>query len=514
MGSWRFNSLPSLFMADSELTPRSLTLTVDEAFARAVAYHRSGMINDAERFYRAILSVRPGHIESIQKLDALMERRAIDAFSAGRYTEAMSLAEQLAAQPATHAFGLKLLGTVYGRLGSHREALETLGKAAQLLPSDAEIQNSIGVTLIDINRLHDAKEAFLRAVQLDPDYASPYSNLGYVLNALGDRREAIESCRRALDLQPDFAMAMLNLGVALLGEARYSEGWPFYERRDVLESVKVPDLPFPCWRGESLNGRSLLLWPEQGFGDYVQFIRYTSLLKRSGVSRLTVRCSTALKDLLITAPDIDSLIGDADPVPTHDYWTFPLSLPLLFGTTLETIPTELPYLFTVPGRISFWQGRLPRDGLRVGVAWKGNPNLRNDANRSLPSLATLAPLWRVPGVSFVSLQKGAGEEEARSSELPIIDAGSDIRDFADTAAIVEQLDLVICVDTSVAHVAGALGKPCWVLLPAIGCDWRWLRDRSDSPWYPGVMRLFRQKRHGDWDSVIDDVAKALGELAR
>jgi hypothetical protein len=198
-------------------------------------------------------------------------------------------------------------------------------------------------------------------------------------------------------------------------------------------------------------------------------------------------------------------------LPPHDYWTFPLSLPLHFNTTVETIPAALPYLSAPPERLSRWQKCLSMDGLKVGLVWKGSAAHINDANRSLPGLSTLAPLWSVPGVTFVSLQKGQGEDEAATPPTgqPVLHLGSDISDFADTAAIVSQLDLVICIDTAIAHLAGALNKPCWVLLPALGTDWRWLQERSDSPWYPDAMRLFRQTKSGDWTSTIDDVAREL-----
>ncbi len=403
---------------------------------------------------------------------------AVDMFAAGRYAEAVRLAETLTTQFQAHSFGWKLLGAIHAKTGRYLEALGALRIAGDLQPPDAEV----------------------------------HTNIASICNNMGQFVEAMTSCRRALGIRRDFHPAIWNSAIALLGQGRYSEGWPCYEIRSVLKEnriVIVPQLPFPGWRGEPLQGKSLLLWPEQGAGDYVQFIRYAQLLKARGLARLTIRCPAPLRDLLATAVGVDEVITDAGPVPPHDYWSFPLSLPLRLGTTLESIPATLPYLRAPPDRREHWRTRLPVGGLKIGLVWSGNPGHRNDANRSLPGLDTLRPLWSVPGISFVSLQKGAAEEEAATSSLPIVHLGSDIRDFADTAAIVDQLDLVICVDTAVAHVAGALGKPCWVLLPAIGCDWRWLRDRSDSPWYPGAMRLFRQKERGDWSSVIDEVAAAL-----
>lgn len=198
-----------------------------------------------------------------------------------------------------------------------------------------------------------------------------------------------------------------------------------------------------------------------------------------------------------------------------DFWCYPLSLPLIFGTTLDNLPATIPYLRAEPERVLRWAAKVPQATLRVGLAWKGSSTHKNDGNRFLPSLAILAPLWSVPGIAFVSLQKGAGEDEASlaAAHQPLTHLGSAIADFADSAAILSQLDLLICVDTAVAQLAGALGTPCWVLLPDYGTDWRWLEDWHDSPWYPEVMRLFRQSADGDWAGAITRVVEALHEWA-
>lgn len=332
--------------------------------------------------------------------------------------------------------------------------------------------------------------------------------------------EAERCYREALRLAPGYAEACNNLAHVLLTTGRLEEGWRCYETRYDASievnrrSIPVPQLPFPQWRGQSLDGKSLLVCPEQGFGDEIQFCRYVPLLKRNGAQRVSLICKTPLRPLFETLPDVDAVHPDEDGVrlAPHDYWAFPLSLPLYCGTrTLKDVPAELPYLFANPERARVWESRLPHGGLRVGLVWKGDQRHSNDANRSLPNLGVLAPLWDVAGVSFVSLQKGAGEDEARQASHggALVHVGSDIVDFADTAAIVSALDLVICVDTAVAHLAGALGKPCWVLLPWAGTDWRWLQERSDSPWYPGIIRLFRQPAAGDWTSVVGELVRAL-----
>ncbi len=241
----------------------------------------------------------------------------------------------------------------------------------------------------------------------------------------------------------------------------------------------------------------------------MQFVRYTAELKRRGAATVRVQCRPPLAELLATATGVDGVVGSERP-PAHDFWVFALSLPHLLAARLDTIPAALPYVRAGADRLATWAPRLP-PGPRIGLVWKGSPDHANDAQRSLGSLSALAPLWSVPGVSFVSLQHGLAGDEAQelAGAQPLWHLGGAIADFADLAAVVAQLDLVICVDTAVAHVAGALGQPVWVMLPAARTDWRWLEGRTDSPWYPGVMRLWRQAHPGAWAPVVDRIAQAL-----
>ncbi|MBF0127213.1 MAG: pilus assembly protein PilF, partial [Magnetococcales bacterium] len=255
-----------------------------------------------------------------------------------------------------------------------------------------------------------------------------------------------------------------------------------------------------------------LLLPEQGFGDQLQFCRYVPRLKSLGVGRLTMVCAAPLAPLFRLLPGVDRVVTqETTPLdPPHDFWVLPLSLPGLLGSTQATLPATLPYLNAPLERLSRWASRDWPRGLRVGLLWKGNPAFSHDATRSLAGLETLAPLWEVPGVGFVSLQKGEGEEEANHPPpgQPLLPLGAEIEDFGDTAAIIHHLDLVICCDSAVAHLAGALGKPCWLLV-SHNADWRWMRERADSPWYPGVLRLFRQSRPDDWTEVVERLREAL-----
>lgn len=513
------NSLGSVLldMRQLEAAQESCLRAVELRPDHAEAHNNLGIIlNELGQFEAALsschraLSIRQDFAEAHNTLGFVLN-------SLGRFDEAIASCGRVLALGTDFPQAHLNIGNALKGLGRFNEAIDSYRRVIEIAPDCAEAYFNLGSALRGLWQLDEAIDSYRQAIEVAPDYADAHSSLAISLRAAGHLDAALTSSRRALEIKPDFHRETLNLGMILLGLGRYREGWACYEARSVLDDQKLvvaPDLPFPLWRGESLEGKSLLIYPEQGAGDYVHFVRYAPLLKERGVSRLTVRCAPPLKDLLATAAGIDEVITDADPVPPHDYWSFPLSLPLHFDTTIEAIPAVLPYLRSLPNRRDRWGERLPAEGFTVGLVWKGYRRNSNDHNRSIPGLEALAPLWSVPGITFVSLQKGQGEDEACSTELPIIHLGSDIQDFADTAAIVDHLDLVICVDTAIAHIAGALGKPCWVLLPAIGCDWRWMRDRSDSPWYPGALRLFRQKQRGDWSAVVDEVANTLREFMR
>ncbi len=464
----------------------------------------------AEISFLKVVELDPEHAEALQSLGVIAGQR-------GDFAQAETLLRRAIKLRPDYAEAHSNLGIVLQRVGQFDNAVASYRKALKIKPDLADAHSNLGFVLQELGQFHAAVASCHRALEIKSDLADAHCNLGLALQELWQIKAAEASYRKALKFKPDYVEANLNLGMLLLSLGRYAEAWPHYEYRYssklIKPSCEMPNLPYPQWQSESLVGKSLLIWPEQGFGDYIQFVRYAELLKDRGVSRLTLVCNQPLKALLETVAGVDDVITELPTIP-YDYWIFPLSLPLHFATTLDNIPCAVPYLHALPERIEQWRDRLPK-GLKVGLVWKGNPEHKNDANRSLPGLSTLAPLWSVPGVSLISLQKGQGEDEAKdsSADQPIIPLGSEIGDFADTAAILAQLDLVICVDTSIAHLAGAMGKPCWVLLPTVGLDWRWLRDREDSPWYPSV-RLFRQKEAGKWDDPVERILQALIELAR
>lgn len=508
------------------------------AFQSAVAAHQQGRLAEAKVGYTQLLQTEPRHADALHLLGVIHLQQGDAAQAEVLIRRALEVTES--------AIFLGNLGNLLKNSGRQEEAEVAYRRALVLKADHADVHNNLGILLRETGRLHDAEAAFRRAVAITPAYADAQYNLGSVFyfsqrfeqakeacglalaadlrhaNAhmlMGDllfeeRRlpEAESAYRQALALQPAHAGARLQLRRLLLASGRDTEAWPLFELRADEASAKAHpgafSLPYPPWQGQPLAGKSLVVWPEQGYGDYIQFARYATLLKSQGLARLTLACAPPLAALLGTLEGVDAVVTEVSQLPPHDYWSFVMGLPRhAIGQ-----PPQLPYLHALPQRIARWQGRLPA-GRKIGLVWKGNPAHLNDAHRSLPGLASLAPLWAVPGMAFVSLQKGAGETEAKPPPQgqPLLELGAEAQDFADMAAIVSQLDLVICVDTAIAHLAGALGKPCWVLLPAIGTDGRWRLEAPHSPWYPS-LRLFRQRGTG-WAGTLEDVAGALRLLA-
>ncbi len=467
--------------------------------------------DEAERCYRKAIALTPNNAGAHSNLGILLANQR-------RHEEAEQCYRQALALAPNDARAYSNLGLLLEETGREAEAENCHRKALALDPGSAEIHANLADLLAHARRWIEAEAGYRLAIRLKPESPATHSNLGVMLANCRREAAAEKSFRRALALDPGYQLARLNLGFLLLRQGRFAEGWPLHEARydrDLPDNgIAIPELAFPRWRGESLAGKSLLVWPEQGYGDEIQFCRYLPLLKAQGVTRLTLVCKKPLKALLGTLAGVDLLLGDDEAgelIAAHDYWTFPLSIPLHLRTRVDSIPASIPYLRALPERLAKWAPAIVRGRFNVGLLWAGNPGHHNDAYRSLPSLSLLAPLWSVPGVRFFSLQKGRGEEqqsgEPRGSQA-LVNLGAAFDDFADSAAVISQLDLVITVDSAVAHLAGALGKPCWLLLAHYRTDWRWLEGRSDSPWYPG-MRLFRQPPDEHWSGVIAELASAL-----
>jgi len=541
------------------------------------AFHATGRVDEAIAAYHRALELKPNFPEAWNNLGITLGERgqldqAIVAFrralelqpdrpnvldnlgnaltQRGQFDEAVAACRRaLEVQPdywpASNNLGLALAaqGHLDGAIASYRRALE-------LQPDSSLVHNNLGVALVGQRQFAEAATALRRAFQLEPDIPETLTNLGAALAAQGQFGEAIAAHRRALELQPDHLEALTNLGAALTGLNRTDEaiaayrrvfaikpdfadarqnlalalllrgdlrkGWEEYEWRWKLREIAPLRRNFtqPLWDGGPLDGWTLLLHDEQGLGDAIQFIRYLPLAAQRGGS-IVLECQQPLQRLFQTAaPDLP-VVARGRPLPAFDVYCPLLSLPRIFSTDLGNIPGTAPYLRADSAGAALWRERLarPRSSLKVGLAWAGNPDHKNDRLRSLP-LASLAPLADVPNVRFYSLQKGAAAAEAGAptAGLELIDLTEDLRDFADTAALIANLDLVIAADTAVAHLAAAMGQPVWTLLP-FAPDWRWLLDRSDSPWYP-TMRLFRQPRLMDWAPVIADLRAQLQLLVQ
>ncbi|WGS44324.1 tetratricopeptide repeat protein [Burkholderia sp. JSH-S8] len=423
------------------------------------------------------------------------------------------------------------LGNEWMRTGRLAEAQACYRQAIALSPDFARAYFCLGDLLYHAEHLAEAETCFRQALALDPVNVGAQVNLSVILIRTNRLMEAEAVARRVLEIAPGNAVGEYNLALVLLKLGDYARAWPLYEVR----FADTPDwedakgykklslrLPVARWQGESLEGKSLFVHCEQGLGDAIQFARYFPLLKAQGVARLTIVCDPPLKRLFRGLKCVDEIIVPGSPAEffRYDYWCMSMSLPFRFGTTLDTIPASLPYVGIPENCRRRWKQRLrqrlPSGQPRVGLVWAGDPRptdaVQNatDRRRSI-RLGAYSPILQIPGITFVSLQKG---DDARSQlhalppALRPVDLMNEVEDFVDTGAIIQNLDLVITVDTSVAHLTGALNIPVWILSRYDGC-WRWLQDRDDSPWYPEVARLFRQERAGDWDVVVDRVAAEL-----
>ncbi|QGZ63446.1 tetratricopeptide repeat protein [Paraburkholderia acidisoli] len=480
----------------------------------ALVLKMTGELAQAEFACRLALTIRPQFVDALNNLGCVLNdlKRPADAEAAFR--------EALAVAP-DHAEAMYNLGVVLHRLERLPEAEAAYRETVRRLPRRVEAYNNLACVLMAQKRPDDALDVLAQALAVQPDFAEAHFNVASIDKEFGRFEAAEAGYRRAVAARPDYGDAKFRLATLLISMGRFEEGFARYECRYTMPGfvhhATQQLLQCPMWQGESLAGKSLLLWQEDGLGDMLQFGRYARELKARGAKHITFVCMKALHRLMRNVAGIDAVLDhDAGSAASarFDCWVSPISVPHRLGTTLDTIPAPLA-LEPEPALVAHWAQRLATlaPGPRVGIVWRGNPQHNNDAHRSLPSLAALAPLWNVPDLRFVSLQKGRGEDEAQHppASLPLLHLGTDAGDLADTAAIVAQLDLVICVDTSIAHLAGSLGTPCWVLLPNTDLDWRWLHGREDTPWYPGTMRLFRQRPDEVWTAVVERVRVACAE---
>ncbi|GAX60016.1 hypothetical protein SCALIN_C05_0101 [Candidatus Scalindua japonica] len=500
--------------------------------------HQAGKLVEASFIYNKILKKQHDNIDAISLLGTLK-------IQTGNHDEACVLLEKALVLSPDDAITYNNLGSALHASGRYEDALVNYKQATVLKPDYAEAYCNLGSSFFESCKFDKAVEAFNKAITIKPDYAKAHYNLGNTFKEQKNYDAAINSYRQAITIKPNYALAHNNLGTILQEQGKIDEadkcynraislepnyidahlskaiisllngdfksGWQEYEWRLQTDNYKPGNLNRPIWNGKPLNGKTILVHTEQGFGDTIQFLRYLPMVKAQG-GRVIFECKQELFRLLKNYTGFDKII-EKNPSGKisveYDVHAPLLSLPGLFKSTLETIPSGVPYITADPTLIDQWHLRLDGDrNFKIGIVWAGNPNHKKDQIRSC-SLSDFAMLTEIPELSIYSLQKGhsSAEIDKYPGGEKIIRLDDEINDFADTAAIISNLDLVISVDTVVTHLAGAIGKPVWTLLPFVP-DWRWLLNRNDSPWYPS-MSLFRQARLNDWSGVFEQVKKAL-----
>ena len=437
-------------------------------------------------------------------------QEALRQHERGDIGAAQAIYRQVLAQNADDPVANHFLGVAAMQLKDLPGALALLRRAVELAPEEPNFHNNLGLALFEAGRIEEAITSYQRCLAIDSRNSGAWSNLGLARQETLDLAGAIAAFRSAITLAPNFDRAHWNLATALLLDGQFAEGWREYEWRTRIAALggHLPQATGRRWQGEVAPGASLFIPAEQGFGDCIQFARYVPLLRERGFE-IVLECPASLRTLLETLEGSSRLISSGAERPHCDFHVPLPSLPGLLGMPPEVASATEPYLSARSDRLSGWREWLgSRRARRIGIVWAGNPAHRNDRNRSLP-LGLLEPLLALPHTEWISLQMGDARRELErvAPELRPRDASFGLQDFADTAALIASLDLVLTVDTSVAHLAGALAKPCWILLP-FAPDWRWQLKRADSPWY-GSVRLFRQSQRGQWSSVVQELAHAL-----
>ncbi|MBD2075219.1 tetratricopeptide repeat protein [Phormidium sp. FACHB-592] len=512
-------------------------LNIPETLATATAHHQAGRLPQAEQLYRQILQQQPQQVDALNLLgviacqkggldegitlyrQALMlrpgyvsarENLSVALWKRGKQLieEAIDSYSQIITFQPENQQAYHNLGSILVEQGKLDEALSYYLQAVSVQPDDAVALNTIGTLLQQQGKTSAAIAYHRRALAIRPHYPDALNSLGTALQEDGNTQEALSCFNQALALNPTDPNARYNRSLILLTEGNYQQGFPEYEWR--LKTREFPPCPFrqPLWDGSDLTGRTILLHAEQGLGDTLQFIRYAALVKQRG-ARIVLTCHQPLMRLLSTVPGIDQLVPLGYPPPNFDVYAPLMSLPGILGTTLENVPAPIPYLQPPQSALQLSAPATAR--LKVGIVWSGGHLYKKNQSRSCP-LVHFQPLLQLPDIAYYSLQKGIAQTHLSELgwESQVQDLSSQFNDMAETAAAIAQLDLVITVDTSIAHLAGALGKPVWVLL-TLQPDWRWMLHREETPWYP-TMRLFRQSKLNDWQGVLDRVVHALKSL--
>jgi tetratricopeptide (TPR) repeat protein len=469
----------------------------------ATALRLKGQFAESADSCREAIRLNPGYAEAHNNLGATLQVM-------GQLFEAQEQFEQALRLNPSLPDGYFNLGNVLRLQGRYDEAVRYCRQALQMKPQSADSYSNLGAALLGQGSLAEAIANLREAVRIAPRLIEAQSNLATALRQAGQWDESLALSRQVVSQDPKFASAHLNLAYSYLLAGDFARGWEHYEWRPDLQVLAARQFAAPRWDGSSLEGKTILVYDEQGLGDSLQFARFIPLLQRRG-ARVVLECHRPLARLLRSCPGIADVIPRGDPLPVCDFHSPLLSVARLLGIELATIPAEVPYLFADRELTEVWRQRLAGDRFKVGLVWQGSTHHQGDRYRSL-RLDELAAQIALPGVRYYSLQKGAGREQLAgvAKSLAIEDLAADLHDFADTAAAVQQLDLLISCDSAPVHLAGALGVRTWVPLH-FSPDWRWLLGRDDSPWYP-TLRLFRQSTLGDWREVFQRLADELRPL--
>jgi tetratricopeptide (TPR) repeat protein len=507
---------------------------------QAFAYYQQGRLADAETICGTILATDPQHFDTLHLLGLLRHQQGQNAEAlrlvgavlkraprsaeilnnyglilAGlaRHEEALACFEDALANHADYLHALKNRAASLKRLGRNEQALAAYEVVLATKADDADALNEFGGFHVRLGRPDAAIACYDKALTIAPRIVELHINKGSALVALNRFQEALECFAAGIAIAPERAEAHHKASLVSLRLGDFKHGWREYEWRWWTERApKKRDVTAPLWLGtQPISGKTILLQAEQGFGDTINFVRYAPLVAALGAT-VILEVPSPLKAIAATVPGVSSVLGDGDPVPDVDFHCPLLSLPLAFQTELPTIPANTPYIRAHEARLAAWRNRLLQNGrLRVGICWAGSNMHLSDHNRSI-AIERFSEILSLPDLDFIGVQKEVSAPQAAILRRHhVLSLGQDFKDFADTAAVLAQLDLLISVDTSVAHLAGAMGKAVALLLP-FSSDWRWLHDRADSPWYP-TMRLFRQAAIGDWSGPLERLRRELADAA-
>jgi tetratricopeptide (TPR) repeat protein len=507
----------------------------------ALKYHQEGELIEAQKLLEQILQTNPNHPQALHSLGLIAHQigeqdlaheliqKAIGADAhcpqfhynlgvvleaLGKKQEALRSYDQAVLQKDDYLEAFNNAGNILQSLGRYSDAVEKYNKVLSIKPDYVEVYHNMAVALSMMDKYDDAVRQCENAITLRPDYAQAYNTKACALQMLGRHLEAIDVYRKALKISPDYDDAHVNLAMALLLLGKFEQGWVHYRRRMNTTNIYCPhDIETSRWDGSQFEGKKLLIWCEQGIGDAINFVRYLPRVKDKG-GYVTLAVKKSLLRLFSKLDGLDELVQatkETTPTGRFDLHVPLMDLPLIFNTTVKTIDDCVPYLFADSTEAQSWRTKLTGPEFKVGIVWAGSSTHKNDRHRSC-SLEHFLGLTQVPSVRLYALQKGPAANQLREIEdnTLITNIADQFEDFADTAAAIENLDLVISVDTAVLHLAGAMGKPVWALLPFVP-DFRWMLDRTDTPWYP-TMTLFRQNRLGGWDDVFERLTEQLKQL--